>query len=266
MPETGSNIRSSQKILSIRLCPGGLSFWTGAVSGIGGGKHGEPGGLLPLEPMYKGLEPETVVAFPRREVSEEALDVAVKRIAGLVPGYAALPKLVFVDMPKTVLVPAEVFDPAKAAEYLRLHNMEPEGGEELCAGAEIHGTVAVMAAPAEPLGWLRERIGEFVVASPVQFGLMCPPPEIRVKGLGTGCYVTLHNTMSGCAMSLFSVDAGRREMLWCDSLPRTGDADLLYYLGVLSEKYPVGRKTPVLVSGYGAEATCRALKRYYKVL
>ncbi len=204
MPSTASKI--SGKVLSIRFSPGGLSFWTGTKSErympLGGGV---------------GL---------RAAVSE-----CLKRVGGR--GDFEVVRL-FVDAP-TVVVPAELFDGERAADYLEINNLTFT--EAVCADAGS-GVVAVMACDGGVLDVFRGVFGSRLEVRSV-FELVLGYGETAIYLTGERAYVAVWRDGA---------------LVFCDSLPYAAAADLVYYASKL-----LPPRARIYMSGLGSRAAARAL-------
>ena len=126
MPSIASKI--SGKVLSIRLSPGGLSFWT-------------------------GVRREKYMPFGNGAGLRAAVSECMKKAGGR--GDFERVRL-FLDVP-TVVVPGELFDPKQAGDYLIINNLPYDEAVWADVGA---GVVAVMACDGGVLEVFRGMFGD----------------------------------------------------------------------------------------------------------
>lgn len=204
--------RVSDNVLSIRFSPGGLSFWTG----------GREERFMPLR---DGLS-------LRAAVSE-----CLKRVGGR--GDFERVRL-FLDVP-TVVVPAEVFDPGQAADYLDINNLPFDEALWADAGA---GVVAVMACDSTVLDVFRGVFGGVLEVH--------SPFELVLEDGQTAIYLT------GSRAYIATWQDGR--LVFCDSLPYSAAADLVYFALKL---FP--SRARIYICGLGFRAAAAALGKNFSV-
>lgn len=258
MPVTGNNIRTSKKIVSIRLSAGGLSFWN-ASAGI-------PEGRWPDGAVITDEATESYVPFGDPGDTAAAVGKAVERAGSSFLRSHERTSPVLLDTPKTVLVPQRLYDPDDAGKYLAFHGLEPAEGERVYVSDPVGGTVAVMAANGQRTEALKERTGDPALISPLQYNLMLPVSDLKIKkGVGAYC-AAVHLAPSRCYVSLFLVSSGGRELVFCDHYPYAGAADLLYYLGMMAGRYPGAGGMPVILRGHGADKEAKAIGKYHRII
>lgn len=141
----------------------------------------------------------------------------------------------------TVLVPAALFDPAQAEDYLAINNLK--GGETVYAEAG-DGIVAVMAAPREALDTFRGVFGNRLTVGSA-FGVALERKETTMYLTGSRAYIAVW-------------DAER--LVFCDSLPYSAAADLVYYAVQL-----LPPRARIRIKGLGARAAAQPLCKKFRV-
>ena len=210
MPSIASKL--SSEVLSIRLSPGGLSFWT-------------------------GTRRERFVPLRRGVALRAAVSECLKRIGGR--GDFRHVRL-FMDTP-TVLVPSEVFVSGRAGDYLTINNLS--GDETVFADAGA-GVVAVMACGGEELEVFRGIFGpRLEVRSAFELALERGATTIYLAG--ERAYVAVWRGGG---------------LVFCDSLPYSAAADLVYYAAQL-----LLPGSHIYIKGLGARAASQALGKKFRL-
>lgn len=142
---------------------------------------------------------------------------------GEVPDDA--PLTVEVLTPRTLLVPAELFDAERAAELLRVTGLAPKSGECVVCSDLQAGVAAVVAVPEEALRQLQERWGKsFRFTTP----LLADPPK-------TDAAIRLCRKAD-----LLYIKVYREKILrFAEVVPAPADADILYLLDRLAAEFPL---------------------------
>lgn len=139
--------------------------------------------------------------------------------------------------PRTLLVPAEVLDPARAGDLLAAAGLAPEAGECAVCSAPQAGIAAVMALPEEALQQLGERCKE-----PVRF--TTPLLDEPTKKEAT---VWLRRTAGLLFIKVYR-SGGLR---FAEVIPALTDADVVYFMDRLAGEFPP-REFAVHIAGEDA--------------
>jgi hypothetical protein len=181
-----------------------------------------------------GAKEERFMAFGDGVSLRAAVSECLKKAAGR--GDFARVRL-FVDTP-TVVVPAELFDPAQATDYLTINNLAYDEAVWADAGA---GVVAVMACTGEALEVFRGVFGPRLEVRSV-FELALESGETTMYLTGTRAYIAVWQDGA---------------LVFCDSLPYSAAADLVYYAGKL-----LPSRARIYIKGIGSRAAARVLKKF----
>lgn len=255
MRSTGTNSRSKEKLLSIRLSSDGLSFWTEAVEwAIGGG---------PVEYSIKegNASEETSVVLSRELAPGERIRSALSRCAAA-SGWTGGPVRVMPDTLKSVLVPAGLFDPARVGDYLMVNGIAVGPDEETVvsrlAGDGI-SAMAIMVCDREAVDAVADVFGACArFTSPFEATTV----GMKHKKKHTGKeFATLYLTGENVYLTVRAIPGG--EWRYCEALPYSTTADILYYMQELATRFDI-RKTPLHVSGEAAEKVAKALRKTFR--
>jgi len=147
---------------------------------------------------------------------------------------------------KTVLVPAEVFDRASAANYLTLAGLAPDAAQKVVYSDAQQQQIAVMAVDARCHDRLSEALGKrLVYTSP-----LLHQPHFSGGGLW------LAHTDGLLYLKLYDKALRLAEVVRAQGTP-----DILYYLGRLGRTVPL-RRLPLRLSG--SSTLARQLRRYFR--
>ncbi len=204
--------RGSERVLSIRLSPDGLSFWM----------DGQKERFIPLHSGV-GLH--------------EAADICVEKSRYFERIHLLL------DTP-TVPVPSELFSPDEAHKYLTINNLYVGTRNEVVTAQIPPGVACVMVADSDALKVFRDMFGKrLTVSSAFEAALETGVSTIYLTG--NQAYIAMRRE-SGA-------------LVYCDSLPYSTAADLVYYASRLSRFMPA--RTRVHIRGLGAHTATRALRK-----
>lgn len=124
--------------------------------------------------------------------------------------------------PKTMLVPAELFDEERGAELLAANGMAPSGDECVVCSDPAQETVALMAVPAAALQPVAERFGErLFYTSPLLHAVATTTPVVWLCLRSGLLYVRVCDP----ALQLAEV------------IPAPDEADILYFIERLSGSF-----------------------------
>lgn len=147
---------------------------------------------------------------------------------------------------KTVLVPAEVFDKASAANYLALAGLAPDAAQTAVYSDVQQQQIAVMAVDAGCHARLSEALGmRLAYTSP----LLHQP-----RFTGSGLWMA--HTDGLLYLKLYD-----KVLRLAEVVRAQGTSDILYYLGRLGRIVPL-RDLPLRLSG--SSTLARQLRRYFR--
>lgn len=223
-------MRETDKILSIRLSPRGLSFW------IDRGKEAYfdyDRTLPPDENLRCGL------AFARKKTGKKITRVHI-----------------YIDTLRTVLIPHELFDTEMARDYFGINGITVAANDRLFVsdldngGGKIKIITAVDGAWIDIIDEIFEEHPEFL--SPFLINLC----QKNVKDF-TAIYLTPRNIY----ITVYAAISGR--MLFCEALPYSSVTDILYYMTDLAGRFDI-LKGIVNIKGYRSRETLRTLRKKFK--
>lgn len=256
MPATGNNRRSKEKLLSIRLSSDGLSFWTAEIDGPVGGTWPE------CTPKAGSDSAETLIALSREPAPAERIRSAFGKCIDA-SGWSGWPVRIMADTLKTVLVPAQLFDPAQADDYLAVHNIVAGPGDRIIV-SQLTGdnpAAVVMACDRAIIDAATEVFGgKAWITSPFDTAGAYRGFKHKKKDAGK-VFTTLYFTEKNVYITVQAIPGG--EWRYCEALPYAGAADILYYMQELSAQFDI-RKTPLYIRGTGAEHMAKALRKPFK--
>ena len=250
MQETGSNIRKSEKILSIRLSPNGLSFWLTDTAVIPENNLNE----LSITSPANGRV--TIRKFSTDRSLEENVAIEMNHCMEATGAIHYRP-ILYLDTEKSVLVPAELFQKESAANYLALHNIPCREEETVILSPVVRETVAIMVCNKAVFDQIVSRTGEgLTVLSPFQYNLI-RTGTTAVQGKP---YLRLYLCPGRIYITAFDATGKQR---YNDVLPISSVADVIYYLHRLGKTLPIA-ESHLYIKGVNAAETFMTLRRYYK--
>ncbi len=241
--------------MSIRLSPDGLSFWTARVT------KATVEAAADYSWEYGTESEEKFIALSRELPPEEMYRSALARCAQTA-GWSGGPVNILLDTLRTVLIPTELFDPAHMPDYLAVNNITARPDEETIATRlMIGGAIGVMLcrrsiiAAADEVFGSRARFG-----SPFDTAAVYRTAKHRKKDAGKE-FTTLCLAGRNVYITVQSIPDG--ELRYCEALPYSAAADILYYIHELSARFDI-RKSPLYVRGEGAEKVEKILRKTFK--
>lgn len=150
--------------------------------------------------------------------------------------------------PKTLLVPAEEFDPQAAEALLAAAGMAPTDDETAVWSAPEDEKVGVMAFDRATIGMLRARYGEALhLATPLLDPFGPAVPTVLLDQRGDLLYIKVYD----------------RDLRLAEVVPAASDEDLLYVMESLNRHEPL-RRYELQPAGDLSASGRRALRRYFK--
>ncbi|MDR1670957.1 MAG: DUF3822 family protein [Alistipes sp.] len=165
------------------------------------------------------------------------------------------------DSPKTVLIPAELYEKGDEEHYLRFNGMTPGAGDVTVATRPQDGIVAVMAVSREEWELHIRRGG--AVASPL---LSVADGDFGQGRGGKGTRADKGDKARAVNILLtetnFYFAVWYKTLRMAEVLPENSVDSILYYLQVLSRQFKLSR-FDINIDGHNADAVAAALRRYY---
>ncbi len=179
-------------------------------------------------------------------------------------GWADGPVCVMIDTLKTVLVPSTLFDPANTNDYLAVNNISEGMGEEVVVSRLSDGSITVISvceeAVAAAVGDMFGAHARF--ASPFDTAIKYGTAKYKKKDAGKE-FTSLYLTEKNVYITIQAIPLG--EWRYCEVLPYSTTADLLYYMQELSARFDI-RKTPLYASGANVEKVAKALQKSFRII
>ncbi len=155
--------------------------------------------------------------------------------------------VVSLDTPKTILMPAYLYEKGVEADYLRFNGMEPTDAETAAVSEEQDGIVAVMAVSTAVAELVAREFGE---------GVRFTSPLLEIAS-GRKRDVNIFLTRDNLYFTVWD-----KELKMAEALPdNTGDS-LLYCMQVIGRRFKL-RRFAINVSGEAAEEAGRVLGEYF---
>lgn len=233
MQETGNKNIISDKVLSVRLTAGGLSF-----SVLPAGKD----------------EREHFLAYLKDAKKVDSLRQMFTKVREL-GGATYATVQVLLDTPDTVFVPAKLLESMPPENFLYEGGIFPGADKVTLVSPEVDNLCAVMSFDREVIGFFVERFGDNVIwFSPLQENL-----EVRERvNLSEGGYV-VNITEGNLYVSSFNSNG---QLLVAEVYPYSSEADIVYYLYKLTE-YSAAKKDRIFLYGGRAAQHTRIVKKYF---
>lgn len=247
----------SKNILSMCLSPESISYWTSDVADFENWSREQ---VIEYDDADSG---EVRIMFDPEVSIYDNLTRAAQRIKGREGIKMPEKKILYIDSPKSLLIPEALFEPDAALEYLKLHNMTPAHGEQIDISTPLAKTVAVMATPQDALVALGEQMGSFMVASPMQYNLMRRPYAL---GSWHSVKKTLlvFTTDSSVYLSLFKTEEdGIKKLKYQNRFSCSATPDLIYYLNLISKEFAI-KYSPIYIRGSLSRYEMEEINNYFR--
>ena len=235
------------RILSIRLSPDGLSFWTTGI--VRTATHDSP-----TKRDLWDMSSERVYVFDPAKSVRENLNDGISLIRETV-GECLIVE-VYVDTLSTIPVPAEYASDDTLEKLLADNNISLKDTEDAVYSVVCPGVNAVTVYEPRTLDILRESFGDVIIASP--FGIN--NAFMDKYGAGRRRAAALYLTPRHVYVTVFERKSGT--WLYADVMKWSAPADILYYMSVLDQNFGL-RKGKIYVRGAGASEICPFLQKYF---
>lgn len=156
---------------------------------------------------------------------------------------------VIVPTEKCVLVPASVFEPQAAEQYLSINGLPCDMNECAVCSQEKDGTVAVIAVASECVKIINDYTkGKAVFTTPLLH---------KYDNRGNTLYIYIYGGVA--FLKLYNDD----KLRFAEAVRICNNDDVLYYTSLLAEEFDLGSYA-INVSGDSASNVVHLLKHYYK--
>lgn len=201
--------------------------------------------------------PEQTYSFDPRSSVEKNIAQCAERMK---PHTDNSPAVVFIDSPKSILIPAPLFDKDAVDELLELHNFEVGANERVYISPAVAGTVSVIVGATAPLNALETAVGAFQTASPLQYNILRGIPKDKKVALGR---IVVYLCPKMAYISVLQGAGSDEKLLFTEALPFGSEADLIYYMDWLGKQFKIAG-FPIFIKGTDADKARKAVSRYFK--
>ncbi len=235
------------KILSIRLSPGGLSFWTAGAA-------------------------EEELAFDPAKGRSESLREGIRAAMETLGAGCRLAE-VCPDTLRTVVVPGEYASADALAQLLKANNITPGEADEVVYAGVSSGIKAAVVCDRAELDVLREAasaangadaghddaigILPFAIVSPFSMNGAC----LIKHGAGRRRSAAVYLTPAHAYITVFEKKSGA--WLYADVMKWSAATDILYYMSVLDQQFGL-RKGKLYLRGPRACEAGELLRKYFR--
>lgn len=230
-------MRETDKILYIVISPDGLSFWT-------------------------VKEEEVFLRFDKTAPTDENLRRGLASVLKKAGGNADRIRI-YPDTAKTILIPNELFDAGMTQEYFAINGIAAANDRLLVSDMDFGGDkIKIITAVDRLWGDIIDEVfeGRAEFFSPFVINrhsyLKSQKKNPRAKDC-TALYLTARNVY----ITVNASASGR--MLYCEVLPYSSPADILYYMTDLATRFDI-LKGVVHIKGRECRETLRALRKTFK--
>jgi hypothetical protein len=153
------------------------------------------------------------------------------------------------DTPKTVLIPAELYEKGDEEHYLRFNGMAPLPNEVVVTTRPHEGIVAVMAVPRDAWDTCQRRGGRAtspLLSVATEWGFGAHSREVNIHLTEKNMYLAVRD----------------KNLRMAEVLPDNATDSILYFMQLVGRKFRLQRFT-INVSGQYAEYIADILRQYY---
>lgn len=236
-------------MLSIRLSPDGLSFWTtDVIPWVGGDTE--------FRRDFWSASTEKHMWFDPAKTMEDNLSECIQAIGNSVAGGWKSAE-VYPDTLRTMVVPAEYGAAEAVPELLRINGITLDGNDEVFCADISPSIKAIMVYDRTAFNILRGLLGEVEVACPFSLN----NANIEKYGIGRRRTTAVYITPEHAYITVFEKKYG--SWLYVDVMKWTETTDILYYLSVLDQEFGL-RKGKVYLRGAETDRACSFLRKYFR--
>lgn len=155
---------------------------------------------------------------------------------------------VVIDTPRVTLVPAELFDKERAADYLSINGLTPQSDEVVvwsCIDADIIAVIAISRKAKESIESLIK--GSIEWYTPLLNTTHSDEECCCIEISSSACYIRIYN---------------KNGLLLAEPLNISNEEELLYYATQIFDIEQIAAATPIYISGDSSRA--KILKQYFK--
>lgn len=238
-----------EKTLSIRLSPGGLSFWTTGFS-AGVSRDGTRRRDLWSASTERTLE------FDKDKNTDENITACAENIKDSAGGSFHSVE-VYPDTLRTVLIPNEYSENNAINDILAINNIKISGAEESTCVRISDTASAVIVYDRAAIEAVKTQFSDISIESVFRLN----NDNITKYGIGrkraTGIYLTPGNVY----ITVYEKKSGL--WLYADAMKWSAPADILYYISILDKKFDL-RKGKVYLRGNGNREVYTLLRKYFR--
>lgn len=254
-----SKSKFSENILSIRLSPNSISYW------LSDSAKPEEWGSNDMKVLSPSSGVENEFQFDETQSLYENVQQITSHIMSEIEELPTR-KIVYIDTHKNILVPEELYIEGSANDYVAFHNIEANESEQVDVSLPIDGTISIMVSAKEGLQALGELLGEFAVASLLQYNLMRMPSGVEELSRSKG-ELKVYLSPSRVYLALFDVESEEvtTRLLLADSYPVKTIADVVFYLSLVNEQFDV-RRSAIYIKGRSHDSVIEQLSKFYNTI
>lgn len=245
-------MQHNNKILSIRLSPDGLSFWTTGLTG-------SISGNMDAHRDLWEVSSERWLSFDTEKDIRDNIEACAAAIKEATARDTIVSVEAYQDGLKSVLVPAE-YSTGNAAYFKGLleENGIEVGEDDGVACVNVVGDInAVMVYDKKTVNILKEFFGDIAIVSPYSINI----EVMRKCGAGRRRSVAVYLSRQYAYITVFERKSG--DVLYADAMQWSADTDILYYLSSLDQTFEF-KKGKVYLRGAGADKVSKLLGKYFR--
>ena len=237
-------MQHNNKILSIRLSPDGLSFWTTGLTG-------SISGNMDAHRDLWEVSSERWLSFDTEKDIRDNIEACAAAIKEATARDTIVSVEAYQDWLKSVLVPAE-YSTGNAAYFKGLleENGIEVGEDDGVACVNVVGDInAVMVYDKKTVNILKEFFGDINIE------------VMRKCGAGRRRSVAVYLSRQYAYITVFERKSG--DVLYADAMQWSADTDILYYLSSLDQTFEF-KKGKVYLRGAVADGVSKLLGKYFR--
>lgn len=238
-----------EKILSIRLSPDGLSFWTTGLSAKATGSTGRHTDLWSRTPE------RNLASTPDSSLTDN-IAAAFREIMAAQDAVVSME--IYPDTLANCIIPAEYFDQESAAGYLAINNIQIKPGDAVFNAPLDADTVSLIVFDNEAVHSLGGLFaGQYSIKSPFSVN----DTHIEKYGAGKRRRACVYLSPGNAYITVYEGKSGSR--LFMETFRWATAADILYYISLLDKEFHLG-KSKIYLRGARCEEVYGLLRKYFR--
>lgn len=238
-----------EKILSIRLSPDGLSFWTTGLSAKDTGSTGQHTDLW-------SRTPERHFAFAPDSPLTENIAAAFREIRAAQEDAVSME--IYPDTLANCIIPAEYSDPESIDGYLAMNDIQLKPGDAVFNAPLDADTVSLIVFDKEAVHSLGSMsAGQYSIKSPFSVN----DTHVEKYGAGKRRRVCVYLSPGNAYITVYEGKSGSR--LYMETFRWATAADILYYISLLDKEFRLG-KSKLYLRGARCEEVYGLLRKYFR--